>query len=1422
MRKSWAFTSVFIVLFGFLALSRPQTSSAQVGSEYDFAAFKADLDFVLSKSQAALLFTPFGSNPDPNFKKHRLHDTQALELCGGTQGECGKLGVNFGTKFSTTEAKYEKATSFGMDYTLQIAERTYASSAVSDINNSDSTTIVRIGIVGSGLGFGKWNADPNAIAGDYIQFLKTVAGQTNKDFYAIAGPNEPDLEANWFAPECKNFPNGDETENQEFYDCIGPKLAAYMNAVCVADLPDNIKLLSPAFNLTSPSFDGIFSSMVASGANFSCVDALAGNLYPAGQSMAKYWEDKKLDSKAAALGKKWIITETGPTQSFPVDLSKFYLTPFQGITSTGGVNYASVRRELIDQGYQAYCAIPETNIAATIGPQDMVDRFLQLGNSATFDLTPILTVDLTSANSPLFRDTERKFELKSDFEEYWNYQATGGDRYSQAELESAPIESLLSESQRCTQGAKNLVVQDKLCKNLADPSGCTLYQFAVPNTGDTIETLYKKFESEGGSDTNAGTLCTRLELSEDESEKQLFTDLTQVPLTIERGYRLAFLVLKIEEQKSGTNKLFSFFKHNLAPRDEVIVVAFKIPDVITNKTARPGDSGAGMLTESKSYPYFADGAMLARDSLLTTAQQKKAAEIQDEAKTALHDGVGNVETQNESNLIYCIDGEAGSETCKSSFVKALTDIVNAQATLNSNFNCVDPNEIDDSYTINEPVQIGKQKPPALFSSALGGELLANIFGTITGSAEADKAEQNFTSTIVLNNDTKDGNRQTKVQGFLVYPVGYELNEVQNVLANSFLTTTQIAELEQDENNNERFEMFGGTTQLTENSKSISFFDSIKCAASGEPDCYSSITATLELALEPIQFLGAKLGYYLRAIQRTLAKEASSVQTYLANCKTTEEFLLDQCAGISKEPPEQSLTYCGMKELPITNSSTDLLQMCKATWTWDCELVDQGSDKYFLDSSSKHTLEYSVRILDGATLVTTGSVVTMNPGQGYDEGGSIPRCSGHGHTKGAGPGEVWYLPADTPIEEVEFERTWEERGSKLRLNSEDIDWVNYVVKLQVKPGYYSIPVDNYGCLSGENIWINKEGQQSTEKFKLGGSIVPVGVTAAGRSSYCAKVSLNSNMPGGPSDSDSVLRDKSFSCPVTPSYNITLNNSCGGLGGSGDLQLWRDYFKENPDPAGLDQYEKIFGIKFNLPNDNASCGELFPNTIREVGCDETNNSEIGSIANFGKDIEFEMEYWNGSTVMFRPPSQKIWQSINEAAERHGCDPLLVLAVAHSESSEFRNDTVSYANGKGVWQFPPGPWKTWWTPYAGPEIAPVCANHEPTYFTKEYRENLKLDYSSPTNIPAAADAACRLIMWTGMQKYPEDELAFANVFAIKGENSYGQIWNSGQTHQAKYAWKLWRRLRDEMGEAAVTPPADYPPTNWEACLVENTKQN
>ncbi len=157
-----------------------------------------------------------------------------------------------------------------------------------------ATPIIRIGVQDDAGGMER----PETL----VKFLQTLNGKISFPVYVVAGPNEPETEL-WASPGCSDGQSA----------CIGPKVTAYMNSVIdgAGDL-NNIKLLSPVFNLCSPVFPSLIASM--GGANWGGLDAIAVNVYngtPVGGSEGTI--NSCLSSRLPLLSSNLpvIITETG-------------------------------------------------------------------------------------------------------------------------------------------------------------------------------------------------------------------------------------------------------------------------------------------------------------------------------------------------------------------------------------------------------------------------------------------------------------------------------------------------------------------------------------------------------------------------------------------------------------------------------------------------------------------------------------------------------------------------------------------------------------------------------------------------------------------------------------------------------------------------------------------------------------------------------------------------------------------------------------------------------------------------------------------------------------------------------------------------------------------------------------------------------
>lgn len=146
-----------------------------------------------------------------------------------------------------------------------------------------------------------------------------------------------------------------------------------------------------------------------------------------------------------------------------------------------------------------------------------------------------------------------------------------------------------------------------------------------------------------------------------------------------------------------------------------------------------------------------------------------------------------------------------------------------------------------------------------------------------------------------------------------------------------------------------------------------------------------------------------------------------------------------------------------------------------------------------------------------------------------------------------------------------------------------------------------------------------------------------------------------------------------------------------------------------------------------------------------------------------------YWNGNSIDF-VADVEVWQAVNAAtaeifAEGSTCDPLLVLAVAHSESPHYGNVLNPSSGAAGTWQFMPGTFPT----YADPG----------TTLDSRY-DRLE-----------AAKAACRMVHRLGLDAETTESGFVANFTGTDGS----LVWNMHEG-QARYVWRLWRWLRESLG--------------------------
>lgn len=1516
-RWLWIFV-VSLVLLGFPLVAHAQDS---------FNSLREDMRFLHDRSAAVLFFNVFGNNP--GWKKHMLSKVQLQDICGGLEA-CEGYGANFATHFRAGVddddpiADWETANEVGMDWGLQIAEAG-GSFAVADTINKRTPPFNVIVRFGTGDGSGGFNSPQ-----DLITFITSVAGQVGgRQFWSIAGPNEPDLEP-WAAEQMgvtlgRFNPQATPEEKSTWYLETGAALAEYMKTICAAktsgQIPINAQLLTPAFNATSESFVPLVDQVRANGGFVpGCFSGLAINLYPNGNSVQYFWEEYGIEELADELGLQVYVTETGPiTREFydkdngDDEENKFRDIPAPQSTPRGDANdryhYISpilglnplnipkdvgeIRDSLANQGYQAYCATPTYTIEQQFSGdiEAFIDN-IRAGHHSPRDVEVNSTqiIDYTNAKTPIFRDTERKAFLKSDLEEFFGYREVTEDTYGQTEIESAAINSLLSDSQKCMKTADALVAQRTMCNKLgvAPEDNCALYYTTIPGTGMDVLDLWRAYEAykHGKNDAEA---CHGIVTEAEGVSPEFRTAMLNASLHIEEAYRIAFLVGVVRQKPEEPSPLFNFFSQSstVPPSDEVVVISFKIPDIGTNKgtiwQTQPVTNADGELLYERvarndqntridsvesGHTYWDDVMTLTRNILIPRKMAEKMDLEGSDERIGLREAAAAATSQNAGSLIYCLTGQApfgtGSATCNDEAVKAVVDMINGTWVYDKERISCDPANLtfENVEEIGDPARLGGAVDNYKFQFHYGEFILSQIW-------DINVTSQDFRTVFKVNPSNwppqpctvlEQGQGATgdctTLNFYLVYPMGYDLETLEYVMARTFLTEEQYEAAAQDPEIKNRFTVFDDQVRLDANPNEEEFTDYLDCTyENGVRVCVDKeFAATVVGSSGPALFLGARLGYWVHEIQKSFNRLESLAHKYLRACRTTEEFLLDQCGGAPEDSLFDDNAYCLNRpdRAPIVrdvnNSNLERFRFSRATGQIiehqpiEIPIEDDANTFFPKPGELGCSMQMSVRAVDGLTLILSGGkdIVPNNPG-------NILGCSGR--VSASRKLRIVRLPPEYEAAKKAADPTWKPpindegwaTAEVLRTNGSSASEIQYDIRLT--RGYYRVEiVITNGICQSDHTWVMKDGLEIARDYYVYDFVSDEGCEAGA----CYDANLQPNMEGGgpvygrENGEDVVLYTidvaneyfkDSFGCELSFEYStLKYNNTCGGgragdcddPGIGGDCGFWDGLIDDIRNgttiggKAGSDAYYSVFG-RYPDADGVVSCVDqtngdpVFGNTIVIRNC-ETYTKSLDSLRIFGKLIGFSVEWFmTQQPVDFQIPSRELWESIQDASAKHGCDPWLVLALASSEGEEpgYYNDTrPNTAQTIGMFEFLPNIWNDW-TKENNPNDA-QCTWKQPATFNEANREGL--DFSDRANIPAAVDTACRIILYTGMQKYPDDMEKFRAAFTgsylhdAPKENNYSFGWNNHPL-QADYVWQFWQKARQASEEGPKPQPAGYP---------------
>lgn len=843
-----------------------------------------------------------------------------------------------------------------------------------------------------------------------------------------------------------------------------------------------------------------------------------------------------------------------------------------------------------------------------------------------------------------------------------------------------------------------------------------------------------------------------------------------------------------------------------------------------------------------------------------------------EERKKMRQAAENATDQGGGSLIYCLNGQApfgqGSATCNEPDVKAVTDIINGTWIYDKERVSCDKLSYEQVDEIGDSARLGPVSNANNFYPKYGEKILENIWSINATNPPFQTVFQVFADNwepddcVVLGQGQGSTGDCTTLTFYLVYPMGYDTETLEYVLARTFLTEEQFEVFSKDPDIKERFNVFNDIRELRADTEEEQFIDCLNPVLDDSGYYYcpeEEFTASLKSSQGPALFFGARLGFWVREIQLSFNRLESLAHKYLEGCRTTEEFLLDQCGGAPTAEEFDAKSYCQANpersRIIRGVTETDSKRFKFFSFFVDSEnpnniQIPDEENSFFAEPGEQACIfNASVRAVDGLTLILSGGIdiVPNNPG-------NILGCVG---TVGASKRMlIRRLPPDFGAAQKAADPAWKpspnddawETAETLRTSGTNASEVQY--ELRLRPGYYKVDAGiGHRICQSNHTWVQDGNDTSKGGKELGknGYVVDFVNSESCQDQACIDINIQTNMEGGgpvygvDDDGNEIILytiDKaneyhkdSFGCELSFDYStLTYNNTCGGgRAGSchtpeigGDCGFWVDLINkirnsnDAPYKDGRTAYRSVYGRLPESDSNNMRCthtgsgSPIFGNTVVTYDCDTYTNS-LDSLRVFKKIVGFSINWFiTKAEIRMKIPPLDVWESIKKAEAKHKCDPWLVLAVASSEAEEpayANNPSPNNSETTGMFELTKTVWEDWATPNNPSD--PQCTWRQPESFNEANRASI--NFGDRNNIEAQVDTACRFILYTGIQKYPNDQEAFVNAFtnqALSKENNYGMGWNPDSRLQAEYVFEFWRKARESAKEDPIAQPANFPP--------------
>ncbi len=556
---------------------------------------------------------------------------------------------------------------------------------------------------------------------------------------------------------------------------------------------------------------------------------------------------------------------------------------------------------VVEQGYEATCAGADLTMQTDILGQ--LSQYTTTIGEVRLDGSLNYTPELSKARVPLFTnmfETGTEVKVNSSFEGFFGAQPTLDNLENALSYQeySGVAYSRTSFEHQCKHKINLLRTAKKMCNMLSDPSTCVLnkeigdtgyYYFSTdPNNPSLLDEFEYYLNSEDNIDCYDYAVIyddgynTITETKYNEIELAINT----TPLNLPYIYRVAFLVIATDQSyplaepnDPSITKNFWFRKIqnngtiDNANSDSIIVLPFKIPDIITNKPL-------SLIADN-----YQDAAQIAISSL---SDYNLDRDIQEEREEKLSQ-INNVKNSGEK---LNVDAYNTSDYTDNILNRILVDIINGTA----DSRCT-------SKDINDPIikyeEAGHIYTPANLISHQNRIFNNNYLQESELINSYNNQSKTFNWTLKTNSPTYSQDT-VPVRIYLVSPIGEELKHLENTI--QFFVPFELKEKIEEINMTDNTPPVQGIPEYYPLAGSALNYNSSGDSVTGNSNGQNITLSSSQQLLNPtsnyyFHIPGAKLGFYIKLIQQTGHSIESNTIEALKDCRT-EEMFLGKCGGIT--------------------------------------------------------------------------------------------------------------------------------------------------------------------------------------------------------------------------------------------------------------------------------------------------------------------------------------------------------------------------------------------------------------------------------------------------------------------------------------------------------------------------------------------